>query len=83
MLLKFMPSGKHYLKELLPTIKSMSMKLKRERSKNSYFSMIVPFWWQIPDAASLRNMVDQVQELDIKNLTDDGCFINLLFLYYQ
>ena len=62
---------KPYLRELLPTIKSMSTKTKREKLRKSFYSMTDLCWLLTQEDASPRNTEDLEPEPDIKNHIDD------------
>ncbi len=81
-LLKSMPSDNPSQRELLLTTKNLSTKHKKDKSKNFFFNTTELSWSLTQEDASPRNMVDQVPEPDIKNLTDDCSFIKLSSYYY-
>jgi len=66
MFLKFMPSDKLLLKELLLGIKKMLMKIPKEKSKISYFNMTELYLLLIQDKWNLKNSEVQVPEPESK-----------------
>ena len=68
---KFTPLDRPFLRALLLTIKSMSTKHKKEKSKSFYFNTTVPSWSLTPEGASPRSTEDQEPEPDTRNPIDD------------
>ena len=71
MLHKFMLLDKQSVKELLLIIKSLLIKLKKEKLKNFLFNMTDHYLLLIQEDVNLKSMVVQELELDIKNLIDE------------
>lgn len=84
MLPKSTLSDKLSQEELLLIIRNLLMNNQKDKSKNLLFNMIDPSLSMIPEEKNLKNSVEEVLELEDKNLTDDRHFnIYLVFIYNQ
>ena len=77
MLHKSTPSDSPLPRESSPTTKNSSTRLKKDKSKSSFFNTTDLSWSLTQEDANLRSTVVPAQEPDTKNLTDDWPFINI------